>query len=243
MSGSSLVDKAQVDPAPTSSALSVRARGHLAGTDPAAPYASPALADLRGLPPLLIQAGSAEILLDDAVRLAAHPGLDVVVNAAGIMLPEDVLDGRSLKVAEDTIAANLLGTIRMVYAFAPHLATREQAAILTVSSGLAFVPLPLTPTYSATKAAVHSFGEALRVQLAGTSVQVIELVPPAVRTTLMNQENVEAAMPLDDFLTEAMSLLWTRPDAHEILVEKVQPLRYAVSDGTYDRVLSLLPAR
>jgi short-subunit dehydrogenase involved in D-alanine esterification of teichoic acids len=172
--------------------------------------------------------------------LATYPDLNVVITAAGIMLPEDVRDRDGLEVAQETVNTNLLGTIRTIYAFVPHLATREDAAILTVSSGLAFVPLPITPTYNATKAAVHSFSEGLRVQLANTAVQVIELVPPAVRTTLMNQQDLQTAMPLEEFLSETMTLLREQPDAHEILVENVKFLRNAATDGTYDRVLSLL---
>ncbi len=174
--------------------------------------------------------------------LAAYPELNVVVNAAGIMLPEDVRDRDAVRVAQDTVTTNLLGTIRMIYALVPQLTGREDAAILTVSSGLAFVPMPMTPTYNATKAAVHSFSESLRVQLAGSGVQVIELVPPAVRTTLMNQQDLEAAMPLEDFLSETMTLLHEQPDAHEILVENVKFLRNAATDGRYDEVLALLSA-
>jgi short-subunit dehydrogenase involved in D-alanine esterification of teichoic acids len=111
---------------------------------------------------------------------------------------------------------------------------------MTVSSGLAFVPLPLTPTYNATKAAIHSLTDSIRVQLADTSIQVIELVPPAVRTALMGQQESENAMPLEDFLTETMTLLETQPDAHEILVENVKFLRFAEVNGSYDQVLSLL---
>lgn len=175
--------------------------------------------------------------------LADYPDLNVVVNAAGIMLPEDVRDRDALRVAQDTVSTNLLGTIRMIYAFVPQLSGRADAAILTVSSGLAFVPMPITPTYNATKAAVHSFSESLRVQLAGSGVQVIELVPPAVRTKLMNQQDLEAAMPLEDFLNEAMTLLREQPDAHEILVENVKFLRNAAVDGRYEQVLALLSAR
>jgi uncharacterized oxidoreductase len=174
--------------------------------------------------------------------LADYPDLNVVVNAAGIMLPEDVRDRDALRVAQDTVTTNLLGTIRMIYALVPQLTGRQDAAILTVSSGLAFVPMPMTPTYNATKAAVHSFSESLRVQLAGSGVQVIELVPPAVRTTLMNQQELEAAMPLEDFLNETMTLLRERPHAHEILVENVKFLRNAAVEGRYDQVLALLSA-
>lgn len=171
---------------------------------------------------------------------STYPKLNVLVNNAGIMLPENLLDADSLHVAEDTVTTNLLGPIRMVVAFLPHLTGKDDAVVINVSSGLAFVPLPITPTYNATKAAVHSFSESLRVQLAGTSVKVIELVPPAVRTTLMGQQDSEQAMPLEDFLSEVMDLLRTQPDAREILVENVKFLRHAQANGTYDNVLAML---
>lgn len=159
------------------------------------------------------------------------------------MLPENVLDPESLAVAEATVATNLLGPIRMVNAFAPFLAGQDDAVIMNVSSGLAFVPLPITPTYSATKAAIHSFTEALRVQLADTSVQVIELAPPLTRTALMGSENNERAMPLDDFLSETMTLLETQPDAEQILVERVKRQRFAEANGTYAEVLAMQSGR
>ncbi|OHV40813.1 oxidoreductase, partial [Parafrankia colletiae] len=109
---------------------------------------------------------------------ARHPQLNVLINNAGIMLPENLLDPASLPVAENTIATNLLGTIRMVYAFLPLLADRTDAVVMNVSSALAFVPWPVTPTYNATKAALHSFSDSLRVQVADAGVQVIELAPP-----------------------------------------------------------------
>ncbi|WP_030186538.1 SDR family oxidoreductase [Streptomyces sp. NRRL S-813] len=168
-----------------------------------------------------------------------HPEVNVLINNAGIQLPENLLEADSLRVAEDTVTTNLLGPIRMVNAFLPYLLNKDDAVVINVSSGLAFVPLPITATYNATKAAIHSFTESLRVQLADTSVQVIELVPPAVRTTLMGQQDNEQAMPLEDFLTEAVSLLQTQPDAKEILVENVKFLRHATANGTYDDVLAM----
>lgn len=170
----------------------------------------------------------------------AHPDLNVLINMAGIMLPENLLDGSALSTAEDTITTNLLGPIRMLNAFVPFLAAKDDAVIMNVSSGLAFVPLPLTPTYSATKAAIHSYTQSLRVQLADTSVQVIELVPPAVQTALMGQTDDERAMPLDDYLTEVMTLIANDPDADEILVERVKFLRFAEAEGRFDDVLGLL---
>jgi uncharacterized oxidoreductase len=171
---------------------------------------------------------------------AAHPDLNVLINMAGIMLPENLLDGSALATSEDTITTNLLGPIRMMNAFVPFLVAKDDAVIMNVSSGLAFVPLPLTPTYNATKAAIHSFTQSLRVQLAGSSVQVLELVPPAVQTTLMGQTDDERAMPLDDFLDEVMALIDNDPGTDEILVERVKFLRFAEAEGRFDDVLALL---
>jgi uncharacterized oxidoreductase len=183
---------------------------------------------------------------EDSIRTAfdqvtsTHPDLNVVLTMAGIMQPENLLDPDHLSTSESTITTNLLGTIRTVTYFTPYLAAKKDAAILTVSSGLASVPLVITPTYNATKAAIHSYTESLRIQLAGTSIQVIELVPPAVRTALMNQENDERAMPLDDYLTETMSILQNQPDVREVTVERVGFLRFAEREGRYDQTLAAL---
>ena len=104
---------------------------------------------------------------------------------------------------------------------------------MTVTSGLAFTPLALTPTYCATKAAIHSWSLSLRYQLKDTSVRVLELAPPYVQTELMGEQqaNDPRAMPLADFIAEVMQILETQPDAHEVLVDKVHPLRFA---GDFD---------
>ncbi|MGW2291062.1 SDR family oxidoreductase [Streptomyces phaeochromogenes] len=170
----------------------------------------------------------------------SHPQLNVLVNNAGIMLPENLLDPASLPVAEDHVTVNLLGTIRMTYAFLPLLEDKQDAVVMNVTSALAFVPLPITPTYNATKAALHSFSESLRVQLTDSDVQVIEVAPPGVRTTLLGQQDDENAMPLDDFLDETLTLLRDRPDAREIVVERAKFVRHAEANGTYDDVLTML---
>ncbi|WP_406117874.1 SDR family oxidoreductase [Streptomyces sp. NBC_00989] len=173
---------------------------------------------------------------------ASHPELNVLVNNAGIQMLENLLDPAGLQVAEDHVATNLLGTIRMTYAFLPQLMGKDDAVVVNVTSALAFVPLPITPTYNATKAALHSFSESLRIQLssADTGVQVIEVVPPAVRTTLLGQQDNEQSMPLDDFLTEALDLLREKPDAKELVVERARFLRDAVANGSYDDVLAMI---
>jgi short-subunit dehydrogenase involved in D-alanine esterification of teichoic acids len=130
------------------------------------------------------------------------------------------------------------------HTFAPFLTQQPDATILTVTSGLAYVPLAASPTYSATKAAMHSYTEALREELRDTSVQVIEIAPPLVRTSLMAEgTDNDGAMPLDEFIGEVMGLLESEPDAAQILVERVKPLRFAEVDGTYDKVFAALAGR
>jgi uncharacterized oxidoreductase len=107
------------------------------------------------------------------------------------------------------------------------------AAIMTVSSGLAFLPMALTPTYCATKAAIHSYTQSLRYQLKDTSVQVFELIPPYVQTELMGSRGGKDpnAMPLKEFIAETMKILKTSPDIAEICVERVKLLRFAEATG------------
>lgn len=107
----------------------------------------------------------------DAV-LAKHPDLDLVVTMSGVMLLEDLRDPAHFAQAETTIDVNLLGTIRVLDAFTPHLIAQGHGDVITVTSGIAFTPFPLMPTYGASKAAVHAYSEALRAQLSGTGVGV-----------------------------------------------------------------------
>ena len=172
-----------------------------------------------------------------------YPALDTLITMAGIMEPEDLRDPASLEVAERTVEVNLLGPIRLINAFLPGLLAQPAATVMTVSSGLAYVPLPATPTYNATKAAIHSFTESLRVQLFKSDVQVIELVPPATRTTLMNQQDSDMAMPLKEYLDEVISLLEADPKAEQILVERVKWQRNAEAEGRYSDVLGVLSGR
>src|SRR5437660_10919956 len=118
---------------------------------------------------------------------AEYPRLDVLMNNAGIMLhknlkvPATDLDGL---MAEMNI--NVGGVIRMTSAFIDILAANK-GTVINVSSGLAFVPLPSAPIYIATKAAVHSYTQSLRFQLEDSGVEVIELMPPAVRTDMTSE--------------------------------------------------------
>ncbi|QJW36743.1 SDR family oxidoreductase [Cellulosimicrobium protaetiae] len=176
--------------------------------------------------------------------LDRHPDLDTLVTMAGIMRVEDWHHPEGfLDTAEEIVTTNVLGPIRLIGAFVEHLQTRPHATIVTVSSGLAFAPLAVTPTYDASKAAIHMLSEALRLQLADTDVDVVELVPPSVATDLMPGQRESAfAMPLDEFVTEVVDLLRTQPDAHEILVERVKFLRFGEARGDYDEVVRVLNA-
>jgi len=120
------------------------------------------------------------------------PALDMLVNNAGIMRNLDLNKDRALTDVTREIEINFSGPVRMVQQFLPHLRTRPGAVIVNVSSGLAFVPLPLSPIYCGTKAAMHSFSQSMRVQLADSGVTVIELAPPGVETPLFRGEFEEA---------------------------------------------------
>ncbi len=124
--------------------------------------------------------------------VAQFPTLDVLINNAGIMRNLNLNQERDLNDVTREIEINLSGPVRMIQQFLPHLKTRKDAAIVNVSSGLAFIPFPASPVYCATKAAIHSLSQSLRVQLRGTSVAVIELAPPAVETPLLRGEFAEA---------------------------------------------------
>ncbi len=176
--------------------------------------------------------------------LARHPDLNVLVTMAGIMRVEDWHKPESfLASAEAIVTTNVLGTIRLIAAFIEHLRERPDATIVTVSSGLAFAPLKATPSYNASKAAIHMLSESIRLQLADTSVKIMELEPPAVRTALLpGQEESEFAMPLDEFVSEVVALLEAQPDAKEIQVERVKFLRYGEARGDYDQVVEILNA-
>lgn len=194
--------------------------------------------------------GLAAVELDvadpDSVRAAfddvttRFPDVDVLVNNAGIALYEDLRTGESLDAAIDVITTNLIGPLRMSSLFVPFFATRGGGTVVNVGSGLGFVPLPASPTYSATKAAIHSYSETQRVQLAGSGIDVVEIVPPAVRTEFGGQQDDDRAMPLPAFLDGVMAILREDPDVEQVVVDEAKPFRFADAQGTYGRFLQVL---
>jgi uncharacterized oxidoreductase len=166
-----------------------------------------------------------------------YPGLNVVINNAGIMREEDLpTQPDNLADAEAIVRTNLLGPIRLTAALLGQLQRQAHSAIVNVSSGLAFVPLAVTPTYCATKAAIHSYTQSLRYQLMGTATEVVELIPPYVATDLLNGASDPRAMPLDRYIAEVMEIWKAQPEATEICVENVKLLRFAAERGQYDGV-------
>jgi len=151
-----------------------------------------------------------------------HPDLNVLINNAGIMEPDQAAGIIDEKLLASTVTTNLLGPIRLTSALVDQLKSRR-GIILYNTSVLGFVPLAVTAVYSATKAALHSYALSQRFLLRDSGVRVLEMVPPWVRTELMNSQEAEQAMPLDQFISETLEALGT--DAEEILVEAAKPLR------------------
>ena len=172
-----------------------------------------------------------------------YPSLNVLINNAGIARMEDLKDQpENVANAEAMITTNVLGPIRLTAVLLPHLQKQPRATIINVTSGLGFVPLPVMPTYSATKAALHSYTESLRFQLKDTPVQVLEIIPPYVQTELGGSAQTKdpRAMPLKDFIAETIQIFQKQPEAVENLVESVKPLRFAEATGTNDKAFQRL---
>ncbi len=119
--------------------------------------------------------------------ISKFPDLDVLINNAGemrIIVLKELTEALTREVE-----INLNGPIKMIEAFLPHLLKKDDAAIVNVSSGLALIPFPISPIYSATKAGIHAYTRALRIQLKNTRVKVFELLPPASTTSLNKKFN------------------------------------------------------
>lgn len=152
------------------------------------------------------------------------PELNVVINNAGVQRTHDFGSDRPFDdaAAQEEIETNISGVLRVTAAFLPHLKSRPFSTIINISSGLAYLPLARYPVYCATKAFVHSFSMSLRHQLRASSVRVVELAPPWVKTELdANQASPTvhsgmSPMPLLDFIAAAMEEL--KSDAEELHV-------------------------
>ena len=194
--------------------ISGRRKGHLAETTKANPGMR--AVELNVADPASVAAVAKNLI-------AEYPKLNVLINNAGIMQIDDAAGAIDEGLLVSTVTTNLLGPIRMTSALIEHLKKQEAASVINVSSGLGFVPLASSAVYSATKAAIHSYTLSMRYKLKGSSVTVLELAPPWVQTDLLNGKDEPRAMPLAQFIEEAMRVLGT--DAEEVLVERVKMLR------------------
>ncbi|BAX92226.1 SDR family oxidoreductase [Mycobacterium shigaense] len=168
------------------------------------------------------------------------PDLHVLINNAGVMALENP-DAPDPAVSATVVATNLLGPIVLTSLLLPTLRRQPAATIVNVTSALAFVPLAIAPTYSATKAGLHSYTESLRILLQETGIQVIEVAPPRVRTDMDGPRGAEA-IDADEFVAEVLAGLAAQPRAGEIVVEAARAVRYAEHEGHYGRTLVALNA-
>jgi uncharacterized oxidoreductase len=173
----------------------------------------------------------ADIKAVAAKLIADHPGLNVLINNAGIMLPDGAEGPVDDELLSTTVETNLLGPIRMTSALIEHLKTRDGAVVANVTSVLGFVPMAIAAVYSATKAALHSYTLSQRYLLRDSKVSLIEIAPPWVRTELMNSSEEERAMPLEAFIAGAIEQLGT--DANEILVGQAVGMRANPGPGEH----------
>lgn len=167
-----------------------------------------------------------EQLYKDVIQ--QFPELNIIINNAGLMRLIDLQDtSLDLENLNREIATNLSGTIQMVHQFLPHLTTKESAAIVNVSSGIAFMPYSAAPVYSATKAGIRAYTQALRLQLEDTNVKVFEMIPPGVNTNLQNdwehQPNPGMMMSVDKMVAIAIKgLLKDKSEFKPLLIRVIK---------------------
>ena len=172
------------------------------------------------------------------------PKLNVLFNNAGIAGMEDyTADTIDVSRAKQTITTNITSVVELTAALLPLLRKQPNSTLMVTTSGLAFVPFPKGPVYSATKAFLHNWLDALRMQLRETSVEVLELAPPYVQTELGGSQQAQdpRAMPLDAYTSEVMSILAdpSKIEKGEVLVETVKHLRWAERDGHYEKMMEM----
>ncbi len=177
---------------------------------------------------------------------ARFSNLNVLINNAGIAGLEDyTADSVDMSRAYDTIQTNITSVVQLSAALLPTLRAQPEATLAVTTSGLAFVPYPPGPVYSATKAFMHNWLDALRMQLRKTQVEVLEIAPPYVQTELggPRQASDPRAMPLKDYVAEVVQILESNSvEKGEVLVERVKPLRWAEKNGEYQSFLDTFAA-
>jgi uncharacterized oxidoreductase len=166
------------------------------------------------------------------------PDLNVVVNNAAAMAVEDLCAPDPVTAAT-VIATNLVGPVELTSSLLATVLKHPHGAIVNVTSALAFVPLATAPTYSATKAALHSYTVALRFQLRHSGIQVTEIVPPRVQTDMAAPTGGQV-LDVDDFVAQVMAQWVAQPGASEIVVAAARPLRDAERDGVWEQRFAMV---
>jgi len=138
-----------------------------------------------------------------------YPEINILINNAGVQLLADLKKPVDLNRIRQETETNFIAPVHLASLFAQHFASKKSAAIVNISSGLAFVPIAIMPVYCATKAAIHSLTLSLRHQLRNTSVKVFEIAPPAVDTELgsdrrQDKSQTHGGMPVQEFIEQAM---------------------------------------
>jgi uncharacterized oxidoreductase len=141
-----------------------------------------------------------------------HPGTNILINNAGIQLLTDLKKPVDPDRVRQETETNFIAPVHLTSLFTQHLAAKQNAAIVNISSGLAFVPIAFMPVYCATKAAIHSLTLSLRHQLRNTGIKVFEIIPPSVDTELGSDRREDktqshGGMPVGEFIEQAMHAL------------------------------------
>jgi len=144
--------------------------------------------------------------------ISNYPDVNILINNAGVQLLSDLTKPVDLNRIRQETETNFIAPVHLTSLFNKHFSSKQNAAIINISSGLAFVPLAFMPVYCATKAAVHSFTLSLRYQLKNTPIRVFEIAPPAVDTELgsdrrEDKTQTHGGMPVSEFIEEAMNAL------------------------------------
>jgi uncharacterized oxidoreductase len=178
--------------------------------------------------------------------VSSFPEVNILINNAGIQRvvdfrkgPADLLRHRTVD-GMDEIDVNLKGYVYLAAYFVPDLMKKKEAAIINISSGLGFIPMTITPVYSATKAAVHSFSVSLRHQLRNTTVKVFEIIPPIVDTDLDRGERKargqhNRGIPPEEVAKASLPAI--AADVYEVAIGMAQGLK-AGSKSNFDEIFN-----
>jgi len=150
-----------------------------------------------------------------------YPETNVLINNAGIQLNSNITKAFDMNRIRAEVETNFVAPMHLSSLFTDLLKTKEESAIINISSGLAFTPLAIIPVYCATKAALHSYTLSFRHLVKGTSIKVFEIAPPSVDTELGrdrrdNATQSHGGISVSEFINEAMEAI--KGDVYEAAI-------------------------